>query len=268
MRVFEKHSIFFILTVAMFFLLSSLNYAEKKELRHVPNEAFGFGEELEYKVGYKFITAGYGKISIQKAPAIVDGRKAYDVRFQVSSLKSLEWVYRIRNRYRSLIDVSGIFPWEYWQQNREGNYKRDYNAKFDHYRNIAIRKDSAYDIPDYTHDIISAFFYVRTLDLKSMPNDTIFYLQNFVDDSTYQLGVKVHRRETIEVEAGKFKTIVIEPLVVEGGLFQSEGSIFIWLTDDDRKVPVKVATKIVIGYVGAELINYRGLRGPLKAKLE
>jgi hypothetical protein len=101
-----------------------------------------------------------------------------------------------------------------------------------------------------------------------MPNDTIFYLENFVDDSTYQLGVKIHRRETIEVEAGKFKTIVIEPLVVEGGLFQSEGSIFIWVTDDERKVPVKVATKIVIGYVGAELINYRGLRGPLNAKIE
>ncbi|MFN3306874.1 MAG: DUF3108 domain-containing protein, partial [Candidatus Kapaibacteriota bacterium] len=54
---------------------------------------------------------------------------------------------------------------------------------------------------------------------------------------------------------------------VEGGLFKSEGSIYIWLTDDDRKMPVKVATKILIGYVTAELVSYRGLRGPLNSKL-
>jgi hypothetical protein len=69
------------------------------------------------------------------------------------------------------------------------------------------------------------------------------------------------------VDAGTFKCIVIEPMVTEGGLFKSEGNILVWLSDDDRKIPVKVATKIPIGYVEAKLTRYSGLRGPLKAKL-
>ena len=55
---------------------------------------------------------------------------------------------------------------------------------------------------------------------------------------------------------------------IQGGLFRNTGRIFIYLTDDERKMPVRVASKIVIGEVMAELTSYRGLRGPVKAKLD
>ena len=52
---------------------------------------------------------------------------------------------------------------------------------------------------------------------------------------------------------------MIEPMVVEGGLFKSEGSIIVWLTDDAVKMPVKVKTKVIIGSIDAELTNYEGV---------
>jgi hypothetical protein len=246
---------------------SSIN-TESHNFRYVPNIAYGFGEKLEYKVGYKFITAGTGYFHILPKPKYINGRKCYDVRFKVQSLKSLEWVYRVEDRYSTTLDVAGIFPWKFEQHIREGDYRRDFVAKFDQVNNKAITKDSTYDVPPYVHDIVSAFYYVRTLDLASMPKDTVFYLQNFFGDSTYTLGVRVLGRQTVDVEAGKFKCVVIEPLVVEGGLFQSEGRILIWMTEDERKIPVKVATKVVIGYVSAELVRYRGTRGPIEAKIK
>ena len=39
-----------------------------------------------------------------------------------------------------------------------------------------------------------------------------------------------HGKETVEVPAGKFDCIIVEPLVQEGGLFKSEGSILVWMT--------------------------------------
>lgn len=240
---------------------------QAKELRYVPNEAFGYNEKLEYKVGYKFITAGTGFFHIQPNPVYKNGRECYDVRFEVRSLKSLEMLYKVRDRYRTVLDVAGIFPWEFEQNIREGNYKRDAKAVFDQVNNTATVKNKTYKTPDYVHDIVSAFFYVRTMDLKSMKNGHIFYLQNFFQDTTHTLGVKIHRRETIEVEAGKFKCIVIEPLVVQGGLFKNEGNIYIWVTDDERKIPVRVATRILIGMVGADLTKYSGTRGPVNAKV-
>ena len=239
------------------------------EFRYLQNDAFGYGEKLDYKVIFSFITAGEGYFHIlPKKIYRGNNRECYDIRFQVNSLKSLEWIYKVTDNYRTVLDAGGIFPWEFEQKIREGNYKRDFRADFDHVNNKVYAKDTSYNIDRYTHDIVSAFFYVRTLNLSAMPKNHIFYLKNFFDDTTYNLGVKIHGKQNVTVEAGKFRCIVIEPLVVEGGLFKSEGQILIWVTDDDRKIPVKVATKILIGYVSAELISYRGLRGPLKSKLD
>ena len=55
-------------------------------------------------------------------------------------------------------------------------------------------------------------------------------------------------------------------MVREGGLFKSEGSIVVWLTDDELKIPVKVKTKVLIGSIDAELSGYSGLAGKLTSK--
>lgn len=239
----------------------------KYNFRYVKNEAFGYGERLDYNVGYKFITAGTGYLHILPEPVYRYGREAYNIQFEVRSLESLDWLYRVRDMYTTVLDVGGIFPWEFTQKIREGNYKRDSKAFFDHVNKKALFQDSIYDMPEYAHDILSAFYYVRTMDLSNLKKGQVFYLKNFFDGKNYDLGVKYHGKQTTEVDAGTFRCVVVEPLIVEGGLFKSEGSIYIWLTDDERKMPVKVAAKIPIGFVEAKLTKYRGLRGPLKAKI-
>ena len=240
---------------------SSFNY------RYLQNESFGFGERLEYKVGYKFITAGTGSLSIMPNPVYRNGRACYDIRFEVKSLPALDYLYKVRDQYSAVMDVAGLFSWEFNQTIREGRYKRDEQAVFDQVNNFVYTRGETYKIPPYAYDIMSAFYYVRTLDLSSMPKGTVFYLDNFFKDTTFRLGVRIHGKTTEQVDVGKFRCIVVEPLVVEGGLFKSEGSIYIWLTDDARKIPIKVATKIPIGFVEAKLTGYRGLRGSIDAKI-
>ncbi len=241
---------------------------QAEALRFVPNEAFGFGEHLKYNVGYKFITAGTAAFRVAPRPAKMKGRECYDVRFEVRSLKSLDWLYKVRDWYRSVIDIDGIFPWRFEQHIREGNYRRDFTAILDHKLEKATTKDGEFDIEPYTHDIVSAFYYVRTLDLKSMHKGDTIHLRNFYKKKTFDLKVRLLGRQEVTVEAGTFRCVVIEPLVVEGGLFKSEGKIVVWLTDDERKIPVKVRTKVLIGAIDAELTGYEGLRGPLMAKVD
>lgn len=47
---------------------------------------------------------------------------------------------------------------------------------------------------------------------------------------------------------------------------EHEGNIIVWLTDDELKMPVKVRTKIIIGYVEAKLTDFEGLAGKLTSK--
>lgn len=241
---------------------------EGDALRYVENNAFGFGENLEYEVGYEFVTAGKAAFRIAPEPLVYNGVKCYDIRFQVASLESLDWLYRVRDTYRTVLDVDGIFPWRFEQHIREGNYKRDFEADLDQRKNIARTSDGEFPITPFVHDIVSAFYYVRTMNLQSMKKGQSIQLQNFYGKKVNDLTVRILGRQTVTVKAGTFKCVVIEPLVTEGGLFKSEGKILVWLSDDDRKIPVKVSTKVLIGSIDAELTGYRGLRGPLLAKVK
>lgn len=235
-------------------------------LRYVPNTAYGFSEKLTFDVGYKFITAGTAVMQIGDKPTTVSGRPCYDVRFDVRTTSSFDKVFKVRDRYQTYIDVDGIFPWRFEQTVREGNYSRDFSAIIDQRANMAKTTEGSFKVSPYVHDILSAFYYVRALDLRSLKKGQSFTLKNFYGKQTYDLRVRVLGRERVEVDAGTFDCIVVEPLVVEGGLFKNEGRIVVYMTDDDRKIPVKVSTKVVIGSIDGKLTAYAGTRGPIGSK--
>lgn len=239
--------------------------------RSLTNNAFDYGERLDYDVTYSFIKAGTGYFHILPKPQYRGAnkeRECFDIRFQVNSLKSLEWIYKVKDTYRTVMDKQGIFPWEFEQHTREGGYSKDFKAYFDQVNHNAYVDNKKIKIDPYMHDVVSAFYYVRTLNLGSMKKGTVVNLKNFFDEEQYNLGVKVIGKQEVEVPAGKFKCVIIEPLVTEGGLFKSEGQIYIWVTDDENKIPVKVSTKILIGYVSAELTKYSGLKNSADAKVD
>jgi len=235
-------------------------------LRKIPNDAFSVGERLVFDVSYGMITAGEAVMSIPSYDSVA-GRKCYRVEFTVNSLPSFSWVYKVEDRYLTFVDVETIAPWRFEQHIREGSYKRDFVAEFDQYRGLAVTKDSVYQAPEYVHDIMSAFYFTRTLDFSGMqPGDGVT-LHNFFRNKTHELQVRFLGRQELEIEAGTFRTVVVEPIVKEGGLFKSEGRLVVWLTDDERKIPVRVNTKVIIGSIDTELREYSGLVGPLRARI-
>jgi hypothetical protein len=247
-------------------LISPSLYAQKTEFRKIENNAFKLGEKLTFQVSYGFVTAGIAEYSIPKIVKIA-GRDAYNVMFDVSSVSAFDPFYKVRDHYETYIDVDGLFPWRFEQHIREGGYSRDFSAFFDQRRGKAKTTEGSYDIPKYVNDIVSAFYLARTFDYSKMKEGDKVHLENFYKDKVYPLDVVFRGRETVSVKAGKFKCIILEPLVQEGGLFKSEGSIVVWLTEDQLKIPVKVRTKVLIGAINAELMGYSGLAGDLKSKI-
>jgi hypothetical protein len=256
-----------ILFFTLLIILSSNDFSQsaKSEFRKLENKAFKQGEKLTFDVKYGFVTAGVATMQIPSIKRI-SGRNAYHVLFEVSSVPSFDWIYKVRDRYESYLDVEGLFPWRFEQHIREGGYSRDFSAFFDQRRGKAKTSEGEYEIPKYVNDIVSAFYLARTFDYSEMMVGDKIHLQNFYKDKVYDLDVKYHGKERIEVTAGTFDCIIVEPLVQEGGLFKSEGSILVWLTDDDLKIPVKVKTKVIIGSIDAHLTKYEGLAGKLTAK--
>lgn len=251
----------------IFLCLTVTSFSQKENFRKIENKAFRQGEKLIFDVKYGFVTAGIAEFSIPRVIKIA-GRDAYNVVFKVNSVPAFDLFYKVRDRYETFIDIEGIFPWRFEQHIREGKYTRDFSAFFDQRKGKAITSEGTYDIPKYVNDIVSAFYLARTFDYSKMKIDDKIYLENFYKDKVYPLEVIFRGRETVSVSAGTFKCVILEPLVREGGLFKSEGSIIVWLTDDELKVPVKVKTKVLIGSIDAELTFYEGLNGQLKSKIK
>ncbi len=244
----------------------SLQQQYPDTLRRIENKAFTAGEYLKFNVDYGFVTAGEAIIKTSKVQ--FNGRPCYRVDFQVDSKPFFDWIYKVRDRYSTIIDSAGLFPWRFEQHIREGNFSRDFIADFDQVHHYAHTTDRDHRIPPYVHDMLSAFFYARVVDFSSFKTGERLHLQNFYKDSTYQLDVKYRGKQECEVEAGTFNCVVVEPLAREGGLFKSDGKVTIWLTDDERKIPVRVSTKILIGSIDAELIEISGINGPIKSRID
>jgi hypothetical protein len=237
------------------------------QLRTIVNDAFDVGERLSFDVNYGFITAGEAVLEVPALDSVA-GRKCFRIEFRVNSLPSFSWIFRVEDRYVTYIDAATIAPWKFEQHVREGSYRRDFIAEFDQRRNVAKTSEGTYPVPPYVHDILSAFYYARTIDYSPLKAGDQILLSNFSKDKTYDLVVRVLGRQQLEVAAGTFNTVVIEPLVREGGLIKSEGRIVVWLTDDERKIPIRVNTKVVIGSIDTELKGYTGIRGPVRSRVK
>ena len=253
-----------LITFVIFAFFPTSNFSQD-DFRKIENKAFKEGEKLTFDIKYGFVTAGIAVMQVQKIKRI-SGRNAFYITFEVNSVPSFDWIYKVRDRYETYLDVEGLFPWRFEQHIREGSFSRDFSAFFDHRKGIAKTSKGQFEVPLYVNDILSAFYIARTFNYSEMKVDDIIPMKNFYKDKVYDLNVKYLGKERITVDAGTFDCIVVEPLVQEGGLFKSEGSIVIWLTDDDLKIPVKVKTKVVVGSIDAELTKYEGLAGKLVSK--
>jgi hypothetical protein len=272
---------YFIIILFVIFVFFSNTYADdtvKTSYRKIEQNAFKLGERLSYDIRYGFVVAGNAVLEIESEPKVINGRNCYSINLSVNSNSSFEWVYKFQERYQCFMDMEGIFPWRYYQRIREGkDYKRDFEAIFDH-DSLKVRTftgefdpkkfEGEFTIPKYVQDAISAAYYCRTLDYSQMNVNDNITISSFYKDVVYPLKIVFLGRETIEVPAGEIKCMKFQPLVKEGVLSSKAEDIVVWVSDDERKVPVKISISIIIGSVNVVLTEYQNLAGPLTAKIK
>ena len=220
--------------------------------RYVENVAFGVGEKLEFDVGYGFINAGHAVMEVRELIEY-EGRPCFKVVSTAYSNKFFSSFYKVEDQVTSVIDAIGVFSWYFEKNLREGNYRSDRSYSFNQKEHHVVYEGDTLEISRYTQDALSILYYTRTQDMK--PGESIF-IDNFTDGENYPLEVRVLRKETIKVKAGKFDCVVVEPLLQTAGIFKHEGKLTVWLTDDRVKMPVLMKSKVLVGSISAELTGY------------
>ncbi len=223
------------------------------EYRPITNVAFGVGETLKFALGWEKIVAGHATVTI---PEVTEyrGRPCFRIRTTARSTRFFSTFFRVEDWAESLIDAQQIYPLHFEKHIKEGGYNSDRIADFYPEYGLATTQHDTVRIPPYVQDALSLLFYTRTQPLKV--GDTVF-VDNFSKNKSYPLEVRVIRRERVQVKAGEFSTIVVEPLLQAAGLFKHQGKLTVWLTDDRLKMPVLMKSKVIVGSIVAELEDYR-----------
>jgi hypothetical protein len=248
--------------------------------RVIPNSAFRVGEKLTFVVRYGIIKAGEATMAVKELVPVGD-RTAYKIVSTAKSARAFDLFFKVRDRVESYIDTRGIFSWRFNKMLREGSYKFDLLVDYDQYYGKAdvesIRYEDSDDlkikesnnfelnIPPYVLDILASFYYVRTQKLRvGMP----IYLTNHDNKKVYDLKVIIQRREVIKVNAGKFRCIVVQPVLRGEALFKQKGQLWVWLTDDQYKIPVQMKSAVFVGSITTELTKIEGVSFPLPSQIK
>lgn len=229
-------------------------------LRLVPNPAFRVGEVLEYHIRYGPIVAGNSRLSIPEM-LLYNGHPSLKIVSEAWSTSFFSKVYKVDDRVESITDARGLFSWYFKKRLREGSFKQDIEIIYDQEKQLTYVDGDTIEVTPFVLDVLAALYYVRTQPMA--PGDTLF-IDHQDNKKLYPLKVVVHGRETIKTRAGKFDCLVVEPFLREPGLFKARGRLIIHMTDDHRKIPVRMTTKIYVskfnlGDVVAELEKMEGV---------
>lgn len=221
--------------------------------RYVDNVAFGVGERLEFDINYGFINAGTASMEVLRLIEY-QNRPSYQIITRAESNNFFSTFYRVDDRIESIVDALGLFSWRFEKRLREGNYRAERQYAFDQREHTTVYQGDTIEVEPFVQDAISVFYYVRTQKLEP---GQIIEVPAFIDGRKFMMQVKVHGRETIEVQAGTFDCLKVEPLTEDVGVFKNEGKLTVWLTDDRLKMPVLMKSKVVVGSISAELTDYK-----------
>jgi Protein of unknown function (DUF3108) len=218
---------------------------------------FAIPERLEFDVSYSGIPAGH---AVQEVTQFGN-----DIHI-VSTARSADWLkyfFKVDDRIESVLSagIPPLFlgtPHLFRERISEGKTRYQKDAVFDRQKMEVVTRDllgkseTTHKITSQTYDTLSSFYYLRTIGLQVGKSS---FIELFDCKKIWNTEVQVLRREEIEIPLGRFRTVVIRPILQSEGIFARTGDLHIWLTDDERRIPVMMKSKVKIGSITATLVG-------------
>ena len=244
-------------------LIACTDLAIGQTLPYLPPPTYQAGENLTYKLKYGFMSVATGTLKVENSKLRFSNPNAFHLS-AFGQTSGLFAVYKVRNKYDSYIDGNTYQPYLYIEDIHEGSYTREEYATFDHRNKKVSGKKGTFTSPtSQFFDLLSAYYFSRNLDLSSLKQGDSFKLTYFLNDEVAQLGIKYVGIETIKTSLGELECIKFSPEITPGRIFKKDSQLFLWVTNDGNRIPVKAQVEILVGSVTMELINAKGLKHTL-----
>jgi len=203
------------------------------------------GETLDYNLSWLKITGGTARMTILPA-----GEDRYRITSVARSSPRFSRFFKVRDQIETTVASSDFSTLRYVKSlDEDGDTIEEVTTVED---GVAVRtrkKVKKVVVPRPVFDPISVIYHLRSLDLSPGKSHDLTLI---ADGKVYTVHLRVVRRETLQTPAGKFATVMVEPQMRSEGVARSE-RMFIWYSDDERSIPVRIRTEVKVGAITATL---------------
>lgn len=244
------------------------------------NKSFQSGEKVSYdvyyKIGFLWFDAAY--VEFEVSDTIANSNKAFLFNSFGQTKPSYDWIYKVRDYYKSVAQINTLNPLYFSRKTSEGSYMVNNNYRFNYtdsviYSSISNSKKAHYNdtlkINGCELDVLTAIYACRSIDIEKLQiNDTI-PLKMLIDNEFYYLHLRYLGKEnTILEDNSEFQCRKFSILLVEGTIFSGGEDLFVWISDDKARVPVRVEAKILVGSIIAQLNTVIGNKWALNSRVK
>ena len=218
---------------------------------------FQIGETLVYEVNFSKLifsgTIGELKLSVSK-PVGSPGPEMIQLKAEAISKGFFPSLFgvKVRDRYSSLVNQADFGVHTSTKFLEEGKVRREQKSVINREagrvtytdRDLANPKSEPKvkekPSPSWVQDLLSTIYYVRAQPLKE--GDVIAVP---ISDAAeiYNIEVIAGKREEVKAGAVKFKAIRLNAKVFDGRYIRRSGEMLVWVTDDERRIPVRARVK-------------------------
>ena len=226
---------------------------------------FEGGEKAVYRASWNGLFS-VATAEIFTTPAVVDGREVYNVRVEAKSSRALDLIWKMRDTIRSTFDAKALLPSRFSFHQKENSRVTNTDARYDQSnkswevtRERPGKRAQTYEFASAnTLDPLTAAYLARSLDFK--PGERL-YFNVFGGRHRYLLELHVQRKEPVTLDSGMtveaFRIIPRLQNVTKQGYADRMNEAVIWLSADERRIPVKLTSKIKFGSVRLELTEHK-----------
>jgi Protein of unknown function (DUF3108) len=208
-------------------------------------QKFADGETLDYTLTWLKVTGGTARMTIS-----ADGEDSFRITSVARSSPSFSRFFKVRDEIETTVAKNDFSTLRYVKRlDEDGDKHEEVTVIEDGVATRTRLKVKKTRVPRPVFDPISVIYQLRTRDLS--PGKAHDF-ELIADGKLYTVHAKVVRREKVQTPAGTFDCVRVEPEMVSGGVARDE-RLFIWYTDDERRLPVRIRTEIKVGAITATL---------------
>jgi hypothetical protein len=247
----------------LIFTYCCLNTLFAQELTKTNDPVFKPGERLSYKMKYGFFTAAEANLRVEESPVKFDGQPAYHIIAEGKTAGTFDVFYKVRNRYESYVDHNTLMPYFYAENRHESSYRHTDKVTFNHEKKTITAAKGNFPFTGKVFDFVSAYYFARCIDVSKVHVGEKLEIQYFLEDGIHTMSITYIGKEKVSCAMGTFNCLKFNPTIIPGRIFRKDSKLYLWITDDNNRIPVKAHVEVVVGSLTMDLTSASGLKFPL-----